>query len=422
MNKNQLGYKLKYKRKQLSYTQEQVCLGICSKSYLSKIENNKILGKPDIMELLCERLELDIEDIYINQERGRNELSELEDIYKAINNKNFNNFKKQYKIINSHLDKGDPIISLACEIILLEYHTAQKEKELSSSYAEKVKNKYEYLPDEFIENYYKSLGYYEYTYGDLERSLDYLYEAEKVIKKKRKEDSNLHYLLAIVNTKFMLTSLSIIHTEKALNLYDKELNIKQIINCKLLLGINYIRIEKYDLAENIFMSIIDSLKGYSDKRILSKTYHNLGYVYLLTKRHHISIEFLNMSLILKTSREDKLSTIYLLAYEYKLIGNKKKALELCKEGLKYNRNNSFSYKLLILRESISPKMHLNEFQKKLENEILPYFLKKDPFVAAECYSLLASLYIKENKYKSATIHLQNSIDISYKFKNKQLLM
>lgn len=44
-------------------TQEELCQGICSVSYLSKIENGKIEASEEILQLLCARLEIAVTDL-----------------------------------------------------------------------------------------------------------------------------------------------------------------------------------------------------------------------------------------------------------------------------------------------------------------------------------------------------------------------
>jgi HTH-type transcriptional regulator, quorum sensing regulator NprR len=55
----QIGERLKFFRKKLGMTQSELSKGIISVSYLSKIENGKIIPPEEIMELLTKRLGLE---------------------------------------------------------------------------------------------------------------------------------------------------------------------------------------------------------------------------------------------------------------------------------------------------------------------------------------------------------------------------
>ena len=62
-------------------TQEELCQGICSVSYLSKIENGKIEASEEILQLLCARLEIAVTDLRDVEEDVK---GKLEDWHKAI--------------------------------------------------------------------------------------------------------------------------------------------------------------------------------------------------------------------------------------------------------------------------------------------------------------------------------------------------
>lgn len=76
-----IGKQVFYKRLQQKMTQEELCQGICSVSYLSKIENGKIEASEEILQLLCARLEIAVTDLRDVEEDVK---GKLEDWHKAI--------------------------------------------------------------------------------------------------------------------------------------------------------------------------------------------------------------------------------------------------------------------------------------------------------------------------------------------------
>lgn len=54
----EVGSKIRYYRMNKKMTQEELATGIISVSYLSKIENNQVATSMDIIDLLCEKLEI----------------------------------------------------------------------------------------------------------------------------------------------------------------------------------------------------------------------------------------------------------------------------------------------------------------------------------------------------------------------------
>ncbi len=77
---NNIGLLIKMARIQQNMKQVSLAKGICSTSYLSKIENNQTIPSEDVLQLLLERLDLDYEDLSTEQELKF--LSELYSLYK----------------------------------------------------------------------------------------------------------------------------------------------------------------------------------------------------------------------------------------------------------------------------------------------------------------------------------------------------
>lgn len=55
---NAIGEKIREFRKTFNLSQRELCDGICTTAYLSLIENNKIKAKPEMIQLFSERMEL----------------------------------------------------------------------------------------------------------------------------------------------------------------------------------------------------------------------------------------------------------------------------------------------------------------------------------------------------------------------------
>lgn len=65
---NILATTLKHKRKKLHMTLKELTDGICSISYVSKIENNKLVPDMHIMKMLCEKVNIDYDDLISNDQ------------------------------------------------------------------------------------------------------------------------------------------------------------------------------------------------------------------------------------------------------------------------------------------------------------------------------------------------------------------
>ena len=54
------GQLIKYHRQQQGLKQDDVAVGICTPSYLSRIENGLVIAEPSVYELLLARLGIDL--------------------------------------------------------------------------------------------------------------------------------------------------------------------------------------------------------------------------------------------------------------------------------------------------------------------------------------------------------------------------
>jgi len=324
----------------------------------------------DILKLLCKRLKIELEDLLTND--FENHMRTLRELYHSvkereiefIEDENFESLKKT----------NDPYIITAVEVILFELAIIKKDFAQASKQKKELKELERFLFEETRIWYYKSLGLYEYHFGDIFESNKLFLKARELTNRSN-NDAHIEYLLGLSFTRLHQVSKSIYHTEIALKMYNDDINIKRIIDCKLLLGINYNKLGQHQMAEEYYLNIANTLSKIGDRRMLGKIYHNLGYLYSQIENHQKAIMFLTKALDLKLAVEEKLSTFYLLAYEYKNQGQVSKALDLCKEGMKLaeNENLNYYYKLYILLTGLKSNGFFDKtFVNKMEKVIIPY--------------------------------------------------
>jgi transcriptional regulator with XRE-family HTH domain len=102
-NDNKSDYKdignfIKKRRKELNITQDEVTEGICSISYLSKIENNQIIPNNYFVREIMEKLDVD-EVVYTNSLREKEYLSRLLNAYYYMNDDEMNGVYQEIKDI-----------------------------------------------------------------------------------------------------------------------------------------------------------------------------------------------------------------------------------------------------------------------------------------------------------------------------------
>lgn len=310
-------------------TQEKVCSGICSIPYLSKLENGKLEVKRDTLELLCERLSINMQELTNDDEQVW--LNKLDNLYYLIESRQIHGSIREK--INEIKDKkpnfiNNPRLYLTYQVVLFNYYLSIRDKNSCRELKNKLEiynQRHKHLDKKIEFRLLKSIGFYEYLLGSVSKSKKYYYQALHINDKASYKDATLLYRLGLVHTQMMETSLSISFAERASHIFMQQMNIKSIIDCQLLIGINYNRSSNYEKAKTCFLQILQSTKFSSSKNdpILGKIYHNLGYSYLLERDIEDAIKYLKLALKTKKTLQEQMSTMYLLAYTYKLIKNKR---------------------------------------------------------------------------------------------------
>ncbi|UQX57056.1 helix-turn-helix domain-containing protein (plasmid) [Cytobacillus pseudoceanisediminis] len=124
LEKFTFGQQIKYVRTIKKINQNELAKGICSISYLSKIENGVIYPSEEIKNLLIKKL--GIEDSTLNNEFGERE---IQGFYNFLLNKDIQNAEKVYKeLLNKDFSEA---LNLRFEVISIFYFVERKQfKEL----------------------------------------------------------------------------------------------------------------------------------------------------------------------------------------------------------------------------------------------------------------------------------------------------
>ncbi|MEQ6376835.1 helix-turn-helix domain-containing protein [Bacillaceae bacterium S4-13-56] len=243
---------LKFHRLKKGISQEEVCEGICSVSYYSKIENGQTVPSEEILSLLMERLHVSI-NIHDRSEEAKERLNSW---YKQ-NIINFNSTSE-----DSHLelkevmsDVFDPFLHNL--FILYEFHYyLTKENYIK---ANELKEELENLKDIFNEVslyfYHKFNGIFYYSYGDFHRSTQYFETAEVIskggqIEHWEKADLCFHMARSYLNVYKVNKTFEYVNL--ALELYYEDMNYKRTAECQFILGVCYLRSGDLEKAEASF--------------------------------------------------------------------------------------------------------------------------------------------------------------------------
>ncbi|WP_406866991.1 helix-turn-helix domain-containing protein (plasmid) [Priestia megaterium] len=402
------GEKIKYFRQKSNISQKKLAHGICSISYLSKIENNFSLPSEEILLLLCERLGITPKDLDNQKELQQQFYNDIEKINKEIHLKENTNILKNFeKVLYKYKKNLEGVeIDLLTYLFYLRIYLKLNDKRKASIYYNKVEIIKHSVNDFSSKYYYSFLGLYHYLYGNLKSSLAFYQKAE-TYQTQNKED--IFYQLALVNSLLGKVTSSTHYAYKALKAYTEKMDFKMCINCNLLLGVNYRKIGEWRKAKDIFLKILDRLDQAENRKITSKIYHNLGLTLMNLKENKEALHNLRKSLDYK-SDDEKIKTINLIV---KLLLKEKQldtSLIWLNKGIYLSHkfhNCEYSIKFEVLKHFALKEEYTDKFIEFLSQKAIPFFEKKADINTVVEYTLyLSEAYEKKAKYKQAYLTIK----------------
>lgn len=403
-----VGQRIRYYRKTKGLTQEELAQGICSVSYLSKIEKGDAKSSEEVINLLCERLGISSEEV------DSDEILELLNEWNMMMiGRRFDEAKEHHQQVQEKMAHvNDPELLIRYELFKARCYLSLQPVDLDTGYEiiNKIKELKEQLSPELSFYYFVVWGMYYNYQLDYKLAIQSLTNAEKIYNTNSNiNDSDaavLYYLLALSYSHIMRISSVNAYAHKAIRIFDKEYNYSRSADCQILLAISFRRAQNYDQAEFHLNQALKYSQSFNDRSTSAIIYHNLGYVYSCKKQHSKAIESFKKSLGYKKeySPERIASTIFLLSQEYFFLNDFRQAQEWIEKGLSYlnGEKNQFYYHLNILKYRIE-KPNSPEFDSFMSKEAIPFFEKSSVWEFISNYSeLLADSFFEQGQYKKAS--------------------
>jgi HTH-type transcriptional regulator, quorum sensing regulator NprR len=401
----EIGTYLKYTRLQKNITQADLCVGICTPSYLSRIENNLILAEQEIYGLLFESLGLSYEGII----QDNNDLEQrLEKWYK-----NMFFFRETYENIPelkelcamSNPNNSIKFALIYCRYLILNQQIEIAEKKINSFRKlnlpnEKNRNYFLYI-NLLMLFYYKTRKYSKAIQIGLKASeidgflsLGHDYEV-----------GAFNYNLGLNYKNIFIYDKCKFYTEKALNIFINGYYLEQAIDCHILLGISLNNLGKWNDSLQAYQMVKRLLKYLHDKHhytYMGMIEHNIGYCYQNINDYENAIKHYTSSLDFKENNS-KLLTMINLIHCYYSLGYINETNDLLLRALELKNSESpitlkfqLDFISLILEESLNLEQ-LAELEK-----IFMEFVKYEILDMIILYGeKLASLFEEHHHYKSA---------------------
>ncbi len=402
----EIGSFIKLQRTKKGMTLGELADGIVSVSYLSKIENLKTQASPEIIQLLCNKLGIKVDNSkeLVIEEKCNQWFSMLF----AVNDKE--DIIATYKELQELMDTNISESLLMFEIHKIRYYLLIGETSQAHNKIKELNEISENFDDIHKFYWYKYKGNYYSVIEDNSVALEMYNHAKglsKFLNIEEREVADVYYLLAVTHSKLRNTLESIDYANEALDVYMKQYDFVRCAQCHNILGISYRRIRMYEKAIKNYNLALHLGKLNNNKSIIQLTNQNLGHLYSVKGdseeaiKHYL--EVLNDDQVLPSNRLTTLASSVSEYYQTERYDEAKEtihvAFQLMKE-LKEETPRLSYYTIHIYHHLLNEEF--DKFENVMVKELLPYLRKTKDYANIIIFSsLLADFFEKRQRYKDA---------------------
>jgi len=180
-----IGDRIKKRRLELKFTQEAVARGICSNTYVSKIENNKLVPNPEQLTLIMERIDMTLEEVGLPDQM----VEYLEASIECFFYKDTKEYEKIFRKVE-HLE-----FSSLVYIIRLGYYVLKEQNAEAKIYYDEMSRYYNSLEDFGFATFVIYGCFYNININDF-RTARFIID---LVKNRLRNDDKLYALYSYLN-------------------------------------------------------------------------------------------------------------------------------------------------------------------------------------------------------------------------------
>ncbi|KWU65106.1 transcriptional regulator [Bacillus mycoides] len=312
----EIGERIRQVRMHKGLTQGELVSGVCSITYLSRIESGKIKPSSSFLKKVSKKLDVD-GDYLIEGNHEEIKLTILEICNKYKKDKSIT--KAELSSLELYVREVDSIpLLLKGYGVLIYYHARQKNllyvKSLVDQASQMIPSQVEMQDPEDYIYYLKSRGYYFYNKQDYIAARDIYVQAESLLGvEETKQHAHIYYNLCLVyKVLYKDKSISRLYALKAYNIYSKNGMEKNVINTLVMLAVLYILDELYEKALEILQQVENSVATNGDSMYLPIISYDYGKIYQGLKDYKNAIKYYKETLELSEFLSEKHQKVYAL--------------------------------------------------------------------------------------------------------------
>ncbi|MGU3371461.1 helix-turn-helix domain-containing protein [Bacillus mycoides] len=388
----EIGERIRQVRMHKGLTQGELVSGICSITYLSRIESGKIKPSSSFIEKVSKKLDVN-SDYLIDGNYGKIKLIIFEICNRYKKDKSIT--EDDLSLLELYVREVDSIpLLLKVYGVLIYYHARQKNilyvKSLVDQASQMIPSQVEMQDPEDYIYYLKARGFYFYNKQDYIAAHDIYVQAESLLGVEETEQhGHIYYNLCLVyKGLYKDKSISRLYAQKAYNIYRKNGMEKNVINTLSMLAVLYIIDELYEKALEILQQVENSVATNGDSMYLPIISYDYGKIYQGLKDYTNAIKYYEETLELSEFLSEKHQKVY------------------------------------ALRNMIEVYIELKDWKNvnKVMNEAFHFLSVYDvPFAHVQLYGLKAKIFKMRGDYYEYEKNMQKAIDLGVEKKQNHLV-
>lgn len=336
------GILIREKRIQKEWSQESVCHGICSVSYLSKVENGNIQVNEDIVDSLFQRLGIG----RLNDQ----DIDKIDQFYQST-------FQQVHGIMDIHFSKNELKVmenSLYClDSLLIQFYQAQCTSKEVSLY-------------ERIKNYISFMNERQLKLFDQLSFITHHMDEEIFLEKYKSSDSYLIVALERFNQGSIASA--IYYWTKAYDHACQEANVKNMAMAQIGLGNMYCSLHEEELMKQCYQKV-ENMILISDIDIQKEDLlYNMATLYIEQAQPEKALSLLQ-SVICSTQQNIQL-VHHKIALCYEMLGQKESAKESIHKGLEISSEYDFLLEIVLYRLEHPDYIQEKDYEDRIRNGLI----------------------------------------------------
>ena len=396
---NKIGQTIKFFRQLKNMNQDTLAVGICTTSYLSRIENGLVEPNEAVYKLLFQRLDLDF-TAYLEKDGQQEQM--IEQIYEKLLSNEKINEKELETLRLIYEQRTSPSLQIQVDLVYCRYLLSQDDKEEAATIIASLKDLLSPSDTREWQLFVAIKTYYELMMGNYDGILNREFQSNSkfyLSKSSTFEQANYVYHLAFASHRAYQFSLAKQYIEEAIQLFKHQ--YKPLFQLKLysMYGVILNALGQIEAALKEYHAAIDLLEHVptiATNDQWASIYNNVAFTYESDKQYEQAIHYYEKALAFKKDIHTLINYTRTLLFGEKKELFSEKISELSKNQFINGTHQQMQFLLMDALEKIDELEELDEFFK-IEKSVFKYFIEAGHIELILSYGPLVAKILEEAK-------------------------